>query len=149
MFKINKKKFKNYELINFMKSYKFFLYLMIKDNASLSKFKVIKNRKLISSNKTKTLFKNSIVFYFFALLKNSTVIAELDSLIIFGGFDIMNSFLLNFIIAVHLNNKIYSKFCFVNFLNSYSYVQSKKLIYKFFVLKLKAINCKKPKKLKI
>jgi len=140
MIKINKKKFKNYELINFMKSYKFFFYLMIKDNISLNKFKAVKNRKLISNNKTKNLFVNSIIFYFFTLLKNSSVFIEINISIIFGHFDIVKSSLLNFITAVQLNNKIYSKFCFVNFLNSYFYLQNKKLIYKLFVLKLKKIN---------
>lgn len=134
------KKFNNFKLINFIKSCKFFFFLMVKSNANiklLKKFKNLIKNKLRFNKKTKNLLLNSISSYFLALITNSVLFIETKSFS-----NNINHLILNFIIAVRLNNKIYSKFCFHQFLNSYCYFQSKKLVYKLFVLRLKNINKK-------
>jgi hypothetical protein len=123
---------------------------MVLNNNQNIKLKKNKNllaiNKLKFQNKTKNILINSLALYFPALIKNSTSLYELNSKLI-ENFEVVNT-LLYFLLAIRFNNKIYSKFCFLNFINSYGYIQSKKIIYKFLVLKLKSFSNKYIKKIK-
>jgi hypothetical protein len=113
-----------------------------KNNIKLKNNKnLLATKKIRLQNKAKNLLLNSLASYCSALIKNSTVLYEINSQAL-QNIELVN-LLLNFILAIRFNNKIYSKYCFTQFVNSYSYVQSKKLLYKVFVLKLKTFNYKK------
>jgi hypothetical protein len=126
------KKYNNFKLFNYIKSCKLFLFLMVKNNNNkilLKKLNSLIVNKYRFNKKTSNLILNSIACNFLVLMINSGVFVETKNL--------TNSLLLNLITAVRLNNKIYSKFCLTQFLNSSNYFQSKKLIFKLLVSKLK------------
>lgn len=141
------KSFATLNRINFIKSDDLTFYLMIKKNSNhkkLVKFKKLIDIQLQLDYEIKILYlliEYSINLYFASLNINAPVRIYIKFLTVYN-FDYINRWFLNFILAVHINNKIYSKFCFINFINSYNYFQHKKLVFKLFVLKIKSVNNK-------
>lgn len=141
-FKMKKfnKNHKTFNLLNYMKHTSFFLIIFKNNYNNLKPINISYVKTKVLNSQLKKSLKFSIkTTGLLATIKTSTIFIKfyVKMFLLFKQVNLI----LDFILAINLNNNLYIKSYFKN-LSSFSYIQNKKLIYKFFISKLKKLNSK-------